>query len=105
MDQDWPHIVVAHVLQHRQQMVEVVTVDWADIIDAKLLEEGSASPKIAREFLCLAGSIVDELRQMPAKLLDGLAHRAVGAAGGEPRKIGGERAGRRRNRHVVVVQD
>ena len=47
----------------------------------------------------------DELRQMLAELLGGLAQRAIGLAGNEPRQIGAHRADRRRDRHVVVVED
>ena len=51
VDEDRPGLGVAHVLQDRQQVVEVVTVDGADIVEAELLEHGAAGPEAAGEFL------------------------------------------------------
>jgi hypothetical protein len=43
MDQHRPADVgVAHVLQHRQQMVEIMPVDRADVVEAQLLEQRAA---------------------------------------------------------------
>ena len=42
MDQDRAGLHVADVLQHRQQMVEVMAVDRADIIEAEFLEQRAA---------------------------------------------------------------
>ena len=42
VDQHRPAARVAHVLQDRQQVVEVVAVDGADVIEAQLLEQGAA---------------------------------------------------------------
>ena len=52
MDQDrLVELAVARVLQHRQQMVEIVTVDRADIVEAQLVEQRAAGHEAAREFL------------------------------------------------------
>ncbi len=86
-------------------MVEIVTVDRSDIINAKLLEQRSAGPEVAGEFLGFAGPVIDEFGQMAAELLRRFAHGAVGAAGDEPREVSGQGAGRRRDRHIIVVKN
>ncbi len=43
------------VLQHRDQGVQVVAVDRADVVEAQLLEEGAAGDHAAGVFLGLAG--------------------------------------------------
>ena len=86
-------------------MVEIVPVDRADIVEAQLLEEGAAGPEAAREFLGALGLLVEEFRQALGELLRRLAQGPVGAAGDEPGEIGRHRPGRRRDRHVVVVED
>ena len=46
VDQDRPvSLGVAHVAQHRQQMVEIVPVDRADVVEAQLLEQGAAGQR------------------------------------------------------------
>src|SRR5690606_20623449 len=51
MDEDRAVARVADIAQHRQQMVELVTVDRADIVEAELLEEIAAGPEVPREDL------------------------------------------------------
>jgi DNA-binding TFAR19-related protein (PDSD5 family) len=43
-----PVAIVAHIAQHRQQMVEIVPVDRADVVEAELLEHGAAGDIAAR---------------------------------------------------------
>ena len=106
VDQDRAGLHVADVLQHRQQVVEVMAVDRADIIEAEFLEQRAAvHHEAAGIFLDAVGAVGDHFRQVLADLLGGLAQRAVGLAGIEPRQIGRHRADRRRNRHVVVVEN
>ena len=85
-------------------MVKIVAVDRSDIINPELFEQGSSGPKVAGKFLGFAGPVIDEFGQMAAELLRRFAHRAVGAARDEPRKIGGQGADRRRDRHIIVVK-
>ncbi len=106
MDQDRTSLHVAYVLQDRQQMVEIVAVDRADIIEAEFLEQRAAADhEAAGIFFRPVGAVRQHFRQMLAELLGGFAQRAVGLAGIEPRQIGRHRADRRRNRHVVVVEN
>ena len=106
MDQDRAGLHVADVAQHRQQVIEVMAVDRADVIEAEFLEQRAAvHHEAAGIFLDAVGAVGEHLRQTLAELLGGLAQRAVGLAGIEPRQIGRHRADRRRDRHVVVVED
>src|SRR5207244_11337625 len=51
MDEDRAVLHGAHIAQHGKQVIEIVTVDGADIIEAELLEQRAAGPKAAGEFL------------------------------------------------------
>ena len=51
VDQERPVLGVAHVLQHRQQVIDVVAVDRADVEEAELLEQRAAGDEAARVFL------------------------------------------------------
>ena len=105
VDEDRPFFGVAHVLQNRQQVIEIVAVDRPDIEEAELLEQRAAGDEAARIFLHGAGALLEEFRQALGELMDDVAQRAVGASRDEPREIGRQRADRRRDRHVVVVED
>ncbi len=105
VDEDRPLLGVAHVLQHGQEMVEVVSVDRADVVEPQLLEQGAAGEKAARVFLGANRLVIEELRQVLGELLPDLAQVPVGAARDEAGEIRRHGADRRRDRHVVVVED
>ena len=105
VDQDRPVLRVPHILENRQQVIEIVTVDRADIVKAELLEQRAAGPERAGIFLGALRLLVNRLRQIAGELLAHLAQRPVGAARCEPRQISRHRADRRRDRHVVIVED
>ena len=105
VDQDRPLLGVAHVLQHGQQVIEIVPVDRADVIEAELLEHRAAGEEAARVFLDAQRLLLQALRHLVRELLADVAQRHVGAPGDQPREIARQRADRRRDRHVVVVQD
>ena len=106
VDQDRAGLHVADVLQHGQEMVEVMAVDRADVIEAELLEQRAAvHHEAAGIFLDAVGAVGEDLRQALVDLLGRIAQRAIGLAGVEPRQIGAHGADRRRDRHVVVVED
>src|SRR5262249_6882547 len=87
-------------------MIEIMPVDWADIIKAELLEQSAARPEAARKLLGAGGTPFPILRQKPlGKLLQEAAEAPVGPAGDQLGKIGAHRADRRRDRHVVIVED
>jgi hypothetical protein len=53
MEQHRAFLGVADILQHRDQMVEIVTVDRADIVKAQLLEQRAPGRHAAGIFLGL----------------------------------------------------
>ena len=103
--QDRSDLGVAHVAQHRQQMVEIVSVDRPDVIEAEFLEQRAAGDVAARVFDRAGDGAIPALGQMLGELLADVAQLQIGAAGAEPRQIGRHGADRRRDRHVVVVED
>ena len=105
MDQDRTLVGIADILQHRDQVVEIVAIDRADIIKAQFLEQGAAHRQAARELVGLACGKMERTRQAAGELLGDLAHAQERARGDDLREVGGEAAYRRRDRHVVVVED
>ncbi len=106
MNQDRAGLHVADVLQDRQQMVEVVAVDRTDIIEAEFLEQRAAvHHEAAGIFFDTVGAVGEDFRQTLVDLLCRLAQRAVGLAGVKPRQVSRHRSDRRRDRHVVVVEN
>ncbi len=96
---------IAHVLEDGQQVVEVVPVDGADIVEAELLEQRAAHGEAFGELLRPRRAPCHELRQPADEALHRLAHRDVRLAGREAREIGTHSPDGRRDRHVVVVED
>ena len=86
-------------------MIDVVAVDRADIVEAELLEQRPAGDEAAGVFLGAARRILERLREMARHFLGDVAQRHEGFRGKQARQIGAHRADRRRDRHVVVVED
>ena len=106
MEQHRPRrLVLADVAQHRDQVVEIVAVDRPDIEEAELLEEGATRHHAAGILLGPHRRIAHRLGQLARPLLAELAQAAELVARQQPREIGVQRAHRRRDRHLVVVQD
>ena len=105
VNQDRPVLGVADVLEHGQQVVEIVPVDRSDVIKSKLLEQRAAHDEAARHFLGEGCLLIEEFRQPPGDALADLSQRPIGAAGHQPGQIGRHCADRGRDRHVVVVED
>src|SRR3546814_7525489 len=53
MDQLRAMVAVADILQHRDQMLQIMPVDRPDIIESQFLEQGAAHRHAAREFVGL----------------------------------------------------
>ncbi len=51
MDEDRPVLHGAHIAQHGEKVIEIMAVNRTDIIEAELLEQGTAGPEAARELL------------------------------------------------------
>ena len=106
MDQERAVLGVADVFQHRQQVIDVVAVDRADIEEAELVEQRAAGDETAGVFLDRDRALLQHAaRQALGDLAHEMAQAAIGAAGDAAREIGRQRADRRRDRHVVVVED
>ena len=105
VDQDRAVLRVAHVAQDGKQMIEIVSVDRPDIVEAHLLEQRAAGPEAAGVFLGARRPALPGLGQDLGELLRPVAELPVGLAGDEASEIGAHGANRRRDRHVVVVED
>src|SRR3546814_1466682 len=79
MDQDRPFRRIPDILQHGEQVVQVMAVDRADIIEAKLLEQRAARRQSAREFIGLARGDMQRARHPPGDLAQPFAHGNEGA--------------------------
>ena len=105
MDQHRPGRALLDRAQQRQKLVQIMPIDGADIGKAQFLKHRPADGHALQHFLGPARAHLDRLRQE--------AHGALGhglqllkrAFGVKPRQIAGQRAGGRRNRHLVIVQD
>ena len=95
---------LAHVAQHRQQVIEVVPVDRADIIKAQFLEQGAAGEDAAGVFLGAVQGPLDAAGKALGHLGAEFAQAEEAARGHQPRQVGAHGADRRGDRHVVVVQ-
>ena len=55
MQQDWALVIrVTQVAQNGQQMVQIMTIHRADIIETKLFKQRAAGQQPARIFICPA---------------------------------------------------
>ncbi|GHE47745.1 hypothetical protein GCM10019059_03110 [Camelimonas fluminis] len=79
MHQDRAIFGVTHILQHRQQVLQIVAVDRADVEEAQFLEQGAAGQHAAGVLLGALGVAVEETRQLAGELLADFAQGAVGA--------------------------
>ena len=106
MDQDRPlGRVVADVAQHRQQVIQIVPVHRPDIEEAELLEQRPAGDQPAGVFLGPLDPPLDGAREALGDVVGNVAQAAIALRRDQPRQIAAHRAHRRRDRHVVVVED
>ena len=95
----------AQVLQGGDQGLEVVAVDGADVVEAELLEHRAGHHHALDVLLGAAGELDDRRRQVLEDALAHLAGAVVEAAGEQPREVLVEGPHRRRDGHLVVVED
>ena len=96
--------LVAQVPQGVHQVVHIVAVQWADVIEAEFLEQG-ARGNHALHMLFRAAGELPGLGNDGQDLTAALAHVQVGFAGENAGEIGSEASDILRDRHAVVVQD
>ena len=77
-------LVVAQIAQHGQQMVHVMAVDRADIVEAQLLEQRAAGEDAAGIFLGPLGRPLDRAREALRHLGGEIAQIEKGARGDQP---------------------
>mmetsp|Transcript_14551 Transcript_14551/g.24659 ORF Transcript_14551/g.24659 Transcript_14551/m.24659 type:complete len:312 (-) Transcript_14551:374-1309(-) len=114
VDQHRPHrLGVPHLFEDGDEVVEVVAVHGADVVEPQLLEEraAAAADHAACVLVHLGGGGLQRLRQLLSQLLRSLPQLAQGARGLQAREGGGEAAHRvllllvvlRGQRHLLVV--
>ena len=97
--------IVADVFQNRDQVVQIVPVDRADIVEAQFLEQGAAGQEAAGILLRPLGRALDLARELLGQHHGQLPDRPEAARRDQPAQIRRQPAHRRRDRHVVIVQD
>ncbi len=105
MDQHWPFFRIADILEHLDQGLDIMTVDRADVIEAKFLEQGAAGHESAGIFLDLARGAVERTRHRPGELLRHPPGHKIFAGADQTGKRIAECAHGRSDRHVIVVED
>ena len=88
VNQDWPGRRIAHIGEHRQQMVEVVAVDRPDIEEAEFFKQRAAGDHAARIFLGAQRAILEELWKFVRQILQRFARRRIGLSGEQTCEIG-----------------
>merc|ERR1719217_1176755 len=78
---------VAHVLEDGHQVVEVVAVDGADVVEAELLEEGAARDHAARILVELGVGLLDLLGEELVDALGDVAEVLEGLGRDEARRV------------------
>ena len=79
--QDRAKLGSADILQNRQQMVEIVSIDWADVVEAELLEQRPAGEEPAGQLLSAPGVFEYETRHLARKLFAAFPKAAINFSG------------------------
>ena len=80
VDEDGSLLAIPYVLQDRQQLVEIVPVDRANVVKSEFLEPGSALPERAGVFLDPGRAAFPLLRKPFGKLFGGVPEVEIRAA-------------------------
>jgi hypothetical protein len=96
---------VAHILQYRNKLLEIVAIDYADVIKSEFFEQGPAGDKATCEFFRARGLFAEKARQPVGQLLSDVAQRHVHRTRQKAREIMRHRPDRRSNRHFVIVEN
>ena len=105
VDQHRPGGPRLHRAQNGQKLVQVMPVNRADVVEPQCLEQRAANGHAFQHVLGALGTFLQRGRQQaekPLRHLLEILHRGFGI---KPRQIGRQRPHRRRNRHLVVIQD
>ena len=104
MDQARAFRHIAHILEHRDQRLEIVAIDGPDIVEAQLLEQRPAHRHAAGIFIRLVGRIVQGGGQFARNAPGKIAQLQKRPRAYQPREVCRQAPHRRRDRHVVVVE-
>ena len=105
MDQHRADVGVADIFEDFDQRADIVPVDRTDIIKAQLLEQRPAGDPAAGIFLGFPRPVVDRVGHHPRDLLRDPARGEIFVRADQPRERIAQGADRRRDRHVIVVED
>ena len=92
------------VLERRDQRLEVVAVDRADVVEAELLEQRGRHHQALGLLLEALGEL-EQMRSLGQHLLADLLGRRIEAPAHQLGQVTVQRPHRRADRHVIVVQD
>ena len=95
---------LAHIAHHRDQMVEVMAVNRADIVEPEFLEQCAAGQHPTRIFFRATGSALNAFGEALGHAGSKVAQPEKAARRQQARQIGAHRTHRRRDRHIIVVQ-
>ena len=105
VDQDGAGVFgVPHIAQHRQQVVQVMAVDRADIVEAEFFEQRAAGEHAADVFLGALGGAFQAPGEFLGHAAGDFAQGQEALAADDARQIGAHGADRGGDRHFVVVQ-
>src|SRR5262245_21488575 len=99
MHEEGAIVGVANILQDRQELAEIMTIDDADIIETELFEQCTGRDKPTGEFFRKVCLFFEELRKAIGKLSADVTYRHVRRARQQPREIIRHGADRWRNGH------
>ena len=105
MNQDRAVLRVADIFQHFDQSDHVMAVDRADVVEAQLFEQRTAGDEAARIFLHPARGAAHGIGQRAGDLLRHASRAKILVRADQPGERVAQAANRRRDRHVVVVED
>ena len=86
-------------------MLEIVAIDWADVIEAEFFEQRAAGGHTPGIFLCAFEPAPHAAAELLGDFRSHGAQAEIFARGHHPRQIRRKSADRRRDRHVVVIED
>ena len=105
VDEHRPDVGVADIFKDFDQRTDVMAVDRPDVIKAQFLEQCPAGHPAAGIFLGLARPVVDPVRHHPGDLLRHPPRREIFVRADQARKRVAQASDRRRDRHVVIVEN
>jgi len=96
---------ITNIFQHWQQVVEVVSINRANIIKAKLFKQSTTRKEATCKLFSLRCFLLQWLWKRTRNLFGCFAEACVGLAGNKTCKARGKSANWRSNRHIVIVQN